>query len=980
MSVKSFKFVSPGVFINEIDNSFRPRASEEIGPVVIGRSVRGLALQPIKVQSYSEFVEVFGETVAGGNGGDVPRNGNLNSPMYGTFASKAFLAANVAPLTYIRLLGAEHPAATTDGKAGWDTTNPPSQTALASIGGAYGLFVFPNSTYDSASSETPGTGSLAAVWYCNSGSQVQLSGTYWSESAGTNAGTGMLFKTDANNLFTVLVKTAGGTHDEKVKFGFNDNSDNYIRDRFNTNPALSSDAGTYFHEDAYKPYWLGESYEQFIRDNSLVDQAALGIIYPIALSGSTDKGPHEKRLASQEARAGWFIGQDLTGDASTFVIENAQKLFRLVGRGHGEWLQKNCKVSIEKIRQSTSTTTDYGTFSVVIRQLQDTDNRVVVLERFDNCNLDPASPNYVARKIGDTYYEWNNQERRLRRYGSYPNLSKYVYVEMNTEVEAGATNAKSLPFGYYGPPRYATVNYVSGALDKTPVASMIQMVSGAFGAPQNATGGDPHSTASCASGNLFMSIGSVLNASSHGSGKLRAQFVFPIDRLRHSGSDGGLSDQKNAYYGFMNTRETTSTRHDDSVADMHGLLDDRLAQSVDTTTSATTGVQGFSYIFTLNDIKAQGSGANEMFYYESGSHVNAASYSSASYERLLNARVNRFTAPFFGGYDGLDVKVPDPFANSLMTSDKTELNSSAFYTVRRAIDTIADPESVDMNLLTMPGLTADALTTHLTNVCEDRGDAMGLIDLPGVYTPNHESYSAKFSSRLGAGAESVANALKNRRLDTSYGATFYPWVQTLDEPTSKLVWIPPSVAMMGVLASSQARSHLWFAPAGFNRGGLSDGAAGIPVTNVTERLTSKDRDILYEAKINPIASFPSTGLVVFGQKTLQERASALDRINVRRLVIYLKKQISILSTQVLFEQNVQTTWNRFKGLVEPFLSTVKTQYGITDYKLILDETTTTPDLIDQNIMYAKIMVKPARAIEYIAIDFVVASTGASFED
>jgi len=185
---------------------------------------------------------------------------------------------------------------------------------------------------------------------------------------------------------------------------------------------------------------------------------------------------------------------------------------------------------------------------------------------------------------------------------------------------------------------------------------------------------------------------------------------------------------------------------------------------------------------------------------------------------------------------------------------------------------------------------------------------------------------------------------------------------------------------MGVLASSERKSHLWFAPAGFNRGGLSDGAAGIPITGVTERLISKDRDTLYEANINPIASFPSSGIVVFGQKTLQQRQSALDRINVRRLVIYLKKQISILSTEVLFEQNVQSTWNRFKSLVEPFLANTKVQFGISDYRLILDETTTTADLIDQNFMYAKIMVKPTRAIEYIAIDFVIASTGASFDD
>ena len=198
--------------------------------------------------------------------------------------------------------------------------------------------------------------------------------------------------------------------------------------------------------------------------------------------------------------------------------------------------------------------------------------------------------------------------------------------------------------------------------------------------------------------------------------------------------------------------------------------------------------------------------------------------------------------------------------------------------------------------------------------------------------------------------------------------------------TGQLVWIPPTVAMLGVLASSERKSQLWFAPAGFNRGGLTDGAAGIPVVNVSERLTSKERDTLYEARINPIASFPSTGIVVFGQKTLQERRSALDRINVRRLVIYLKKQISILSSQLLFDQNVQGTWNRFIGLVDPFLHSVKTQLGITDYRLILDSSTTTPDLVDQNIMYAKIMVKPARAIEFIAIDFVIMSTGASFDD
>ena len=173
---------------------------------------------------------------------------------------------------------------------------------------------------------------------------------------------------------------------------------------------------------------------------------------------------------------------------------------------------------------------------------------------------------------------------------------------------------------------------------------------------------------------------------------------------------------------------------------------------------------------------------------------------------------------------------------------------------------------------------------------------------------------------------------------------------------------------------------MWFAPAGFNRGGLTDGSSGLSVLDVREKLTSKQRDKLYENNVNPIASFPNEGIVIFGQKTLQVTPSALDRINVRRLMIYLKKEISRISTRILFDQNVKVTWDRFKGEVTPFLAGVQSRFGLTDYKVLLDETTTTPDLVDRNILYAKIFVKPARSIEFIAIDFVITRTGASFED
>ena len=194
------------------------------------------------------------------------------------------------------------------------------------------------------------------------------------------------------------------------------------------------------------------------------------------------------------------------------------------------------------------------------------------------------------------------------------------------------------------------------------------------------------------------------------------------------------------------------------------------------------------------------------------------------------------------------------------------------------------------------------------------------------------------------------------------------------------MWVPPSVTALGTFGSTEARSELWFAPAGFTRGGLSEGAGGLPVLAVSQRVSSRERDELYEANINPIAQFPAEGIVVFGQKTLQATPSALDRINVRRLMIYVKKEISRRAATLLFDQNVQATWDRFRGSVEPFLDSVKSRFGLTEFKVVLDETTTTPDLIDRNILYAKIFLKPARAIEFIAIDFVITNSGASFED
>ena len=398
------------------------------------------------------------------------------------------------------------------------------------------------------------------------------------------------------------------------------------------------------------------------------------------------------------------------------------------------------------------------------------------------------------------------------------------------------------------------------------------------------------------------------------------------------------------------------------------------------------------FIFTLDDL-CDGSETNSAattptslgsMFYHSGSRQQSSSYTAkrGSYTDLIKAGFTGFTSPLYGGFDGLNVKEREPFGDHILGAAGVSFKASAeAHSVKRAIDSVQDPEAVEMNVLTAPGIRAPIITNHMINVCEERADAIAIIDPEkGGYAPTTET-SDSFKDRVSNNSVSLAvDAIRNRNLNTSYACAYFPWVKVIDEINDKQLWVPPSVVALGAFASTQARSELWFAPAGFTRGGLTEGSAGIPVLGVSQRLSSKDRDDLYEVNINPIAQFPAEGIVIFGQKTLQSTPSALDRINVRRLMVFLKKEISIIASTLIFDNNVQSTWNRFRGQVEPFLEGVKARLGLTDFRVILDETTTTPELVDRNIMYAKILLKPARAIEFIAIDFVITNSGASFDD
>jgi hypothetical protein len=216
----------------------------------------------------------------------------------------------------------------------------------------------------------------------------------------------------------------------------------------------------------------------------------------------------------------------------------------------------------------------------------------------------------------------------------------------------------------------------------------------------------------------------------------------------------------------------------------------------------------------------------------------------------------------------------------------------------------------------------------------------------------------------------AANQTTN--MDSNYAATYYPWMQVLDTSVNKPIWVPPSVLMPGVLAYNDSVAAEWYAPAGLNRGGITD------AINVMTKLNHSERDTLYENQVNPIASFPGQGICAWGQKTLQQKPSALDRINVRRLLITVKKYIASTSRYLVFEQNTAATRNRFLSIVNPYLESIQQRQGLYAFKVVMDDTNNTPAVIDRNLLVGDIYLQPAKTAEFIVINFNLTPTGAEF--
>ena len=942
MSVKNYRFVSPGVFVNEIDNSQTPASPAGIGPVIIGRAEKGPALRPITVNSFEEFVSVFGTPAPGNNGEDVWRQGaNTTATTYGMYAAQAYLK-NSSPLTYIRLLGAEDDSASGQpAEAGW---------TAGTDGRAWGLVLF-----QTASDNTVLTGALGAIVYGESSIDMELTGTILTNN-GTTYTTGnnvtgsdvvVISNPGRTKEFKAQIKSSGAIVDT-ITFNFNKNDSKYIRKVFNTNPQLLTTGIT--DADNREKYFLGETFDAHI-DNVLGDANSDFAAAWVRINDGGEDGD-DFSYEVQAAQTPQVISCKLS------PTSNPTKLFKFVARDDsGDWSSKNLKISIQDIKRSTNDNDQYGTFSVVIRHQSDSDNVVEVVEQYNNCNLNPNSLNYVARKIGDYRQTWVNSDRRYRQLGNYPNVSDYVYIEVNSDVDAGITNPSLLPFGFEGIVKYKDYTDVAEGLLHSWTSGSIAIHDAAA-----ADIGDSTSIDVYTSGSLFIVSASTSNTA------CTASVEFPRPRLRAAATDGNIANPTDAYFGLQTAESAGSTVYSKSYIDILRPRGGIVGFTVPSTN------EELSPTFTLDDVSGS-AGA-----YVTGSSTSTSlTYVNGAVSGVLDAGYDRFTVPLFGGFDGVDIKEMDPFSAARMPTTPSDTTSYSFFSIRRAIDSVADPEVVEMNLAAIPAQTQAGLTTHLVRTCEDRGDALAVIDLPDSFVPREDS-TAINRNNLPSTITTLVNGLRDRGLNSSYGAAYYPWVRGRDTINGSFVWLPPSVAAIGTFSSSQRRSQVWFAPAGFNRGGLTEGSAGIPVVDVAHQLRRKDRDDLYTANINPIAKFPAEGIVIFGQKTLQVTPSALDRINVRRLMIFVKKRISQIAAGLLFDPNVQQTWKRFTSQVNPFLADVKTNFGLSDFKVVLDDTTTTPDLVDRNILYAKIFLKPTRAIEFIAIDFNITRTGASFDD
>ena len=1025
------KLGAAGVTANEIDIS-GPVTAQPVGvPAgVIGTAKQGPAFVPITVGRLSDFEAKFGSVdskhfgpmavlewlrnaqavtylrVLGvGNGlerqgvsdtypGSVTTAGfvvgeNQPSGTLGALAANPYANANGQPgRTYLlACLMSESAGSTYFSEAGLQVSGQNVATPIVRgvLMAASGVLLRLSSSLGGADSSAPAS------------TQV---GSTASSPKGTTVGSVVLTENSISKQdFVVLLnghKGADVNYPSVLTASFDPSSNNYFSNVFNRDPFKLQEAGHYLytHWDIHSSVGVvtgvgilsgthGSGAASHF-GKSGTETSALLLTSSQAYNVGTATVPNFENFEDRyrHAKTPWIISQKFGG--------KPVNLFRLHAIDAGQDISSLYKISIEDITPSSDPNNRYGSFTVKVRKFDDRDSTQSLIATGESfvCDLNPSSNRYIGKVIGDlhVYFDFDRdiEEQKVVIEGNYANNSNYIRVEVHPDVENGFVDASALPMGFRGAAHLVTsgsatfqvLPAVSGDLyAQTGGSTDLNVLRKAVTPPvpfrKKVTDGVVDSDTETANSKFYWGT----------------QFEH-IEVITKPNASNLKNKSIEAYAKYFPDFSTTvkpvivgdNTGAEDTAA--NGIIDaDRFCNNL----FSLEHIQ----VVTGSTGKADVREWDEAVYVRNG--VIAASdanktraFGTTDLVETTNRQFAKFTLFMQGGFNGVNIFDRDEFnlTNNAVSSDMVFGNGRLLndgpnvkaYT--KAVDIMKNTTNVDIQLLAIPGLRHPIVTDYATVATEERFDALYIMD---VEQYNEDGTDAENEIRLDSQITSVSNTIqsfRDRAIDSSFAAAYFPDVNYA-APDKSNVFVPPSVLVLGAMALNDAVGHPWFAPAGFTRGALPTAALEARV-----KLKDEDLDALYNERINPLIAFvgapksgtnPASGLVIWGQKTLQIAASSLDRVNVRRLLIEIRRQVREIANTVLFEQNREATLAAFSAAVTPRLQRIQALAGLERFRVIIDSSTTTQTDIENNTVRGKIFVQPTKSIEFVSLDFVVAN-------
>lgn len=1014
-------FKSAGVSIREIDLS-QPTA---IGPSgipagVIGPAQRGPAFVPITVATFQDFIANFG---------------NSDGKKFGPMAVREWLT-NAGSATYVRVLGVgDGKPRNSDGDVtnagfivgaqqvqsnGYVGSNPYNgainlaNTAVGPLGRTYFLTALMSESNGSTVFSSPGIQTsttavpiLRGVLMAASGVVLGLSAStslvtnndpalnangYLTYASGRNAGAqvGTVLTSSARQEFTMLVNGLKNSDSFKntITASFDPQAGNYFANVFNVDPTKIEQAGHYL----YTHYDIAPSLAAVTGTGIVSEAGNTSGIFALLLTSSQ---PRALGLASvgtttlgipdfesfddrfRNAFSPWVVSQKFGGSNIN--------LFKFNTRTDGAASSAEIKVTIENIQASTNTVNKYGSFDVLIRKFDDVDVNPVVLESFRGLTLDPTSDRYVAKVIGDTntYFDFDQPvgKQRLVIEGDYPNVSQYVYVELSSQLKDGEVDPTALPTGFRGPH-----HLVLGGSTIREAGTIL-------------TGStlDPNNTLGITAANAFKLVKEPAfpMRQNLAVGVTPKKVVQPaltwgiqyelVDDVNEP-NKGQVVDSTIAslckYFPLYHTGELNAFVGDNAGADNVGgtVVDSDLYNRNFFTLERVEVITGSNdrpdpSQWAVAAYRRNAVAANNITNINNISQGSRFLNPATDFGHLPSRKYLKFTLPVQGGFDGVNIfnQAKIDFTNNAVLREFLDVSGQGgvagptIAAYRKAIDVLSNKTDADIQLLAIPGIRDTSVTDYAIDAVENRFDAMYIMDIQ----ENDDVRSVVTSSLQNINVGNTVSTLQSRGLDSSFAAAYFPDVVMTDPGTNTNLQCPPSVAVLGAFSLNDRVGFPWFAPAGFTRGALSS------VTETQVKLNQDNLDTLYSADINPITTFPGqTNPVVFGQKTLQAAQGALDRVNVRRLLIEIRRRVRAVANNFIFEPNRSSTLAAFSAAVTPILSTVQAQQGLDRFSVRIDTTTTTQADIENNTIRGQIFLQPTRSLEFISLDFVVTNAGA----